>query len=344
MRFAVVGCGNISQAHIDSIKKIEGARLVAVWSRTAKRAQEVAAKEGCDAVESLDRLVERGDVDIVTVCTPSGFHLEPALKAIRAGKHVLVEKPLEVTEERCAQLIEAADEHRVQLGVVFQSRFAPANRAAYEAIRAGRFGRLVLGDAYVKWFRSQAYYQSGAWRGTWELDGGGALMNQAIHAVDLLLWFMGPVKSVHAHADCLAHTGIEVEDTVAAVLKFESGALGVIEATTSVQPGYPKRVEVHGSEGGVVLVDDAVASWHEAGDEGAGARMMEQYGAAHRSGTASDPMAMSFDNHRRQIEDFIEAVKTGRPPLVDGREGAKSVALVRAVYQSARTGEPVMLS
>lgn len=344
MRFAVVGCGNISEAHIDSIKKIEGAQLVAVWSRTAKRAQEVAAKEGCEAVESIDRLVERDDVDIVVVCTPSGFHLEPALKAIRSGKHVLVEKPLEITEERCAQLIEAADEHNVKLGVIFQSRFAPANRAVYEAVRAGRFGRMVLGDAYVKWFRSQEYYASGAWRGTWELDGGGALMNQAIHSVDLLLWLMGPVKSVFAHADCLAHTGIEVEDTVAAVLRFESGAIGVIEATTSVQPGYPKRIEVHGSKGGAVLVDDAVASWHEEEDVKAGEEMLARYGATHRSGTASDPMAMSFDNHRRQIEDFIEAVKEGRRPLIDGREGAKSVAVVRAIYRSAESGEPVVLS
>ncbi|MBO2520982.1 MAG: oxidoreductase [Firmicutes bacterium] len=343
-RFAIAGCGAISMAHIESIKKMDSARLVAVWSRTPERAQAVAREHGVDWEPTLEALAGRDDVDAVIVCTPSGFHLEPALAAIEAGKHVVVEKPLEVTVQRCRTIVERARARGVQVGVIFQSRFAPANQAAKRAVEEGRFGRIVMGDAYVKWYRPQSYYDGGAWRGTWELDGGGALMNQAIHAVDLLLWLMGSVESVDARADCLAHQRIEVEDTLSALLRFTSGAIGVIQATTSVFPGYPKRVEIHGDRGGVVLVDDAVASWYEGGDPHPVAEMLERYGARELSGAASDPMAISFDNHRRQLEDFVEAVRTGRPPLVDGEEGTKAVELVQAIYRAAQTGERVFLS
>jgi len=343
-RFAVAGCGAISRAHIESIKKMESARLVAVWSRTPEKAKAVALAHEVDWEESLEGLVSRDDVDGVIVCTPSGHHLEPALAAIDAGKHVVVEKPLEVTEERCQAIIDRAQAKGVQVGVIFQSRFAPANEAAKRAMEEGRFGRIVMGDAYVKWYRPQSYYDSGAWRGTWELDGGGALMNQAIHAVDLLLWLMGPVESVDAHAACLAHQRIEVEDTLSALLKFRSGAIGVIQATTSVFPGYPKRIEIHGDQGGVVLVDDAVASWYEGGNSEPFSEMLERFGPKVFSGAARDPMAISFDNHRRQLEEFVEAVKAGRPPRVDGREGMRAVQLVRAIYRAATTGERVHLS
>lgn len=342
-RFAIAGCGAIARAHIESIKKMEEARLVAVWSRTPERAKSVAMAEGVEWEESLQGLVSRSDVDGVIVCTPSGYHLPPAMAAIEAGKHVIVEKPLEVTEERCQQIVDAAKDRGVQVGVIFQSRFAPANQAVHQALQEGRFGRIVMGDAFVKWYRPQSYYDSGAWRGTWELDGGGALMNQAIHAVDLLLWLMGPVESVVAHSACLAHSRIEVEDTLAALLRFTSGAMGVIEATTSVFPGYPKRIEIHGDRGGVVLVDDAVASWYEHGRETPAHEMLERYGPKETSGAASDPMAISFDNHQRQLEDFVRAVREGRSPLVDGIQGMQAVEVVRAIYRSAATGEGVRL-
>lgn len=343
-RFALAGCGAISRAHIESVRAIDGARLQAVWSRTYERAAAVAAQEGCVAVPTLEALCDRDDVDAVIVCTPSGYHLEPALTAISRGKHVLIEKPLEVSEKRCRAIIDAAAEKGVTVGVIFQSRFAPANQAVYEAVRAGRFGRLVLGSAYVKWHRPQSYYDSGAWRGTWAMDGGGALMNQAIHAVDLLLWLMGPVKSVSGHVATLAHERIEVEDTVTASLQFASGALGSIEATTSVWPGYAKRIEIHGDRGGAVLVDDALHEWYEEGQKVPHREMLARFGPQGASGTASDPMAMSFEWHRRQIEDFIGAVRTGVRPMVDGREGLKAVETVVGVYRSARSREVVHLA
>lgn len=340
--FAIAGTGAIAAIHRDAIKNIPGAKLVAVWSRTQANAEKFAAEAGCAVEPDLDRLAQRDDVDAVIVTTASGYHLEPALAAARAGKHILVEKPLEVTTERCDQMIAAAEEAKVKLGCIFQSRFAPVNRHVYEAANSGRFGRLVLGDAYVKWHRPQSYYDQGAWRGTWQLDGGGALMNQAIHQVDLLQWIMGPVKWVSAQTDRLAREGIEVEDTAVAILRFESGAMGVIEATTSLYPGYPKRLEIHGSEGGAVVVDDLLIEWTEAGaSEDENKAVVEKFGGGEKTGTFADPMALGVERHQRQIEEFMRAVKEDGPLTVDGAEGRKSVALIEAIYRSARTGEPV---
>lgn len=343
VRFGLIGSGAIAAAHMDSLQKLEETELVAVWSRRYENAQKVAAEQGCEAEQSWEDLVRRDDIDAVTICTPSGFHLEPALAAIEAGKHVIIEKPLEITVERCNQIIEAADRKGVKLGGIFQSRFTPANKALHQAIQEERFGRLVMGDAYVKWFRPQSYYDSGEWRGTWELDGGGALMNQAIHTVDVLLWFMGDVESVYAYADCLAHERIEVEDTVVAVLRFKNGAMGVIEAATSIQPGYPKRVEIHGDKGGAVIVDDAVVEWHEIDNPENAEKIRAEFGPKSASGTFADPMALSFDNHRMQLQDFAHAIMENRLPAVDGREGARSVAVVRAIYESAQTKKEVKL-
>lgn len=342
--FAVVGCGNISAAHIDSIEKLPDARLIAVWSRSAARAEKVAEKHGCAAYTDVEAMVQRSDVDVVTICTPSGAHLEPALAAARAGKHVIVEKPLEITLERCDRLIEGCDRAGVKLATVFNSRFAPGNQELLQAVRAGKFGRLVLGDAYVKWFRTQAYYEEGAWRGSWRWDGGGALMNQSIHQIDLLQWLMGPVEWVSGQTAMLAHEGIEVEDTAAAVLRFKSGALGVIEGTTSIYPGYPKRLELHGSRGSAVLVDDEIREWQY---EGLAATerdaLLDRYRPRQSSGTFADPMAMSFDKHRAQIAEMIEAIGQNRTPAVDGVEGRKSVEIILGVYRSAQTGQPVRL-
>lgn len=341
VRFGLVGSGAIAAAHMDSLQKIDETQLVAVWSRRYENAQKVAAEQGCEAEASFEELVKRDDIDAITICTPSGFHLEPALAAIEAGKHVIIEKPLEVTVERCNQIIKAADRKGVKLGGIFQSRFTPANQELYRAVQEGRFGRLVMGDAFVKWFRAQSYYDSGEWRGTWKLDGGGALMNQAIHTVDVLLWLMGDVESVYAHADCLAHERIEVEDTVAAVLRFTNGAMGVIEATTSIQPGYPKRVEIHGDKGGAVIVDDAVVEWNEVDNPDRAEKICEELGAKGTSGTFADPMAMSFDKHRMQLQDFARAIMEDRSPVIDGREGARAVSVVRAIYESAERKQAV---
>src|SRR3990170_3902406 len=288
--FGIVGCGMISQFHARAIAEVRGAKLVACCDTRAESADKFAAANGCTAYHSLDAMLADKAVDVVTIATPSGLHMEPAVAAAKAGKHVIVEKPLEVTLKKCDRIIRACEQDGVQLATVFPSRFHDSSVKLKRAIEGGRFGRLTVGDAYVKWFRTQQYYDSGAWRGTWALDGGGALMNQAIHSVDLLAWLLGPVVEIQANAATLAHVRIEVEDTVVATLRFANGALGVLEATTAAYPGYLKRIEVHGSEGSAVLEEEDLKAWDFAKPKKEDAAILEQM-RKHKStgGGASDP-------------------------------------------------------
>ena len=341
---AVVGAGNIAAAHIDAVTRLPNARVAGIASRTADKARALATKHGLKAFDSVEAAVADPSVDVVAVCTPSGAHLEPALLAIAAGKHVVVEKPIEVTSARAKRLIDAAEAAGVTLATIFMSRFANANAFVKRAVDEGRLGRLVQGDAYVKWFRDQAYYDSGAWRGTVRLDGGGALMNQAIHQVDLLLWIMGPVREVFAYADTLTHERLEVEDTLVAVLRYENGALGQLSAATSLWPGRPKALHVHGENGAAIVEDDLMVDWRtRAGGDDERADVLARLGPGGAGGTggSADPMAISFENHRRQYEDLFEALDTGRPPAIDGREGIRSVALIEAIYRSVKERRPV---
>jgi predicted dehydrogenase len=284
-------------------------------------------------------------VDAVIVCTPSGAHLEPALVAAESGKHVVVEKPLEITSERCDRIIDACDRNRVKLCTIFPSRFGDAAIELKKAVDAGRFGRLTLGETTCKWWRSQEYYDSGGWRGTWQLDGGGALMNQAIHNVDLLLWLMGSASQVSAFTATLAHERIEVEDTAAAILRFQSGALGVIQAATSIYPGYPKTIAIHGDRGSAIIEQDDILKWYFTPSSPADDEIRRRFAAkSGASGGASDPAAISHRGHMLQLTDFVQAIREDRPPRIDGREGRKSVAAICAIYQSVRTGKPIFIS
>ncbi len=233
--FGIIGCGMIAEFHTRAINEIPGSQVVAAYDQVKASAEKIAsmASGQCQLCDNLESLLARPDVDVVCICTPSGAHAELVVQAARAGKHVVVEKPLEITLARCDAIIEACDAAGVRLCAIFPSRFTAANIRLKEAISGGRFGRLTLGDTYVKWWRTQQYYDSGGWRGTWALDGGGALMNQAIHNVDLLYWLMGDVESIVALTATLAHSRIEVEDTAVASLRFKNGALGTIEAATS---------------------------------------------------------------------------------------------------------------
>ncbi|HEX7003603.1 MAG TPA: Gfo/Idh/MocA family oxidoreductase [Trueperaceae bacterium] len=342
--FAVVGTGNISAAHIDSIERLPNARLVGVLGRSPEQARDLARKHDAKAYDDLNSLVADDEVEVVCVCTPSGAHLEPAVAAAQAGKQVVVEKPLEVTVERARRIIEAAEQAGVKLATIFMARFSDSHRLLKRTIEAGELGRLLQADASVKWYRSQAYYDSSDWRGTWALDGGGALMNQAIHAVDMLLWLMGPIQEVFAYAATLAHERLEVEDTLVAVLRYANGGLGQLSAATSLFPGQPKVMDIHGDKGYVRVKDDSIEQWQLAGvSDEERERLLGRY-SAQASGTFSDPMAMSFENHRRQLEEFLRAVETDVGPLVDGYEGLRSVEVAEAIYRSARTGAPVELA
>jgi UDP-N-acetyl-2-amino-2-deoxyglucuronate dehydrogenase len=342
--FGVIGCGMISRFHARAIAEVRGARLIGGFDVVPGAAEKFANEFGVRAYSRLDDLLADSAVDAVIIGTPSGAHRDPAVAAARAGKHVVVEKPLEITLRRCDQIIAACAKAGVTLSTIFPSRFHDSSRLLKKAVEQGRFGRLVLGDAIVKWRRTQEYYDSGAWRGTWELDGGGALMNQAIHSVDLLLWLMGPAVEVQAQTALLAHERIAVEDVAAATVKFANGALGVIEASTAVYPGYLKRIEIHGDAGTAVMEEEDIVRWDFAKRTAADAIVADTMALKKSGGGgAADPAAIGHHGHARQLRDVVKAIQKGTSPLIDGPEGRRSVELILAVYKSAETGRAVRL-
>jgi predicted dehydrogenase len=334
----------ISEFHSAAIKEIPEAELVAVTDVREEAAKRLGEANKCEWYTDFKKFLAREDMDIVTICTPSGLHMEAAVAAAKSGKHVIVEKPLEVTLKRCDAIIKATEKAGVKLATIFPSRWSECNQILKKAVDDKYFGRLTLGDTYVKWWRTQQYYDSGGWRGTWKYDGGGALMNQSIHNVDLLQWFMGDVESIMAMTDLLAHQRIEVEDTAAAAIRFKNGALGVIEGATSVFPGLLKKTEVHGDKGTVIVEQDDIIFWKFEKPTPLD-KKVEQLMSQRKSGSggASDPRAISHAGHRKQFEDFLCALKTGGKPLVDGPEGRKSVEIILGIYKSAKTGKRVKL-
>jgi UDP-N-acetyl-2-amino-2-deoxyglucuronate dehydrogenase len=344
--FGIVGLGLIADFHAKAIQAISGSKgtLVACCSRSAEKAKDFAEKYNCRGYSDLGRFLSHPGLDIVSICSPSGAHLDTALAAAKAGKHVIAEKPLEITPERCDRIIEACDKAKVSLAGIFQSRFSEVAGLVKSTLEQGRFGTLVLGDAYVKWFRSQEYYDDGGWHGTQALDGGGALINQSIHAIDLLQWFMGPVESVQAFTGTIGHKRIEVEDNAVAALRFRNGAFGVIEGSTSVYPGFLKRIEISGTKGSAVLEEETLKIWEFADSAPEDDEIRKKFRAgAQTGGGAADPAAISFEGHRRQFEEFISSLDEGRPPLVDGPEAKKAVEIIQAIYTSAKKSRPVQL-
>ena len=280
MNFAIIGCGMIARFHARALAEIPGARVAALVSRSRAAAEKMAREANlpdCQLATDLATVLSRPDIHAVIVTTPSGAHLEPAVAAAEAGKHVVVEKPLEITTDRCDRIIAACERHKVQLCTIFPSRFADANQVLKSAVDAGRFGRLTLGETTCKWWRTQAYYDEGGWKGTKALDGGGALMNQAIHNVDLLLWMMGPVTHICGFTAMLAHERIEVEDTAVACLRFANGALGVIQATTSVHPGLPKTIAIHGDQGTAVIEQEDMLRWQMTPETAEDKQILERF-------------------------------------------------------------------
>lgn len=344
MGFGIIGCGMISNFHAKAIADVDGAELVACFDMVKESADRLAKATGCTAYYNLDEMLADPKVDIVTIGTPSGAHMDPAVAAAKAGKHVIVEKPLEITLEKCDRIIDECNKAGVVVSTIFPSRFHDSSQKIRKAIEGGRFGKMTVGDAYIKWYRTQEYYDSGAWRGTWGLDGGGALMNQAIHTVDLLSWFMGPVAEISAKTALLGHTGIEVEDVAVASLRFASGALGVIEASTAIYPGYLKRVELHGLTGSAMMEEEDIVKWDFAEEASEDAAIKEQM-ANQKSGGggAADPAAIGHHGHTHQFQDVVDAIREGRQPSIDGPEGRRSVEIILAIYKAAETGQTIKL-
>ncbi len=342
-KFGIIGCGMIANFHAKAIADV-GGKLVACFDHVPQAADRLAETIGCRAYYDLKPFLADKDVEVVTICTPSGAHLEPAVLAAESGKHVIVEKPLEITLERCDKIIVACEKAGVVLGTIFPSRFHQSAQQLKAAVEAGRFGTLTLGDAIVKWYRTQEYYDSGVWRGTWALDGGGALMNQAIHSVDLLAWLMGPVAEVTAQSALLAHQRIEVEDNIVATVRFQNGALGVIEASTAAYPGSLKRIEIHGSTGSAVIEEEDIVKWDFQTSRPEDAEIREKMATKiSGGGGAADPAAIGHHGHTMLFADVVKAIETGVKPLIDGYEGRRSVEIIRGVYDAAKSGKTVRL-
>lgn len=317
------------------------AQLGAIYARNPDRAKELGAKFGCKAYSNLDDLLADPTIDIVTIATPSGAHLEPAIAAARAKKHIICEKPLEVNPARVQEMIDVAEKEKVVLSGIFNRRFNPAVEQLKKAVESGRFGTLTLCDAQIKWYRTQAYYDSADWRGTLALDGGGALMNQGIHTVDLLLYLAGNVKRLSASMALLAHEKIEVEDTAVAILEFENGARGAIQAATSCwsSAGNPAEIQLCGSAGSVIMSDESFRLWDfqekAEQDRFVLKNLMKSDQPAQG---ANDPAAINFSGHLRNFQNVISAIENKVPPFISGEESLKSVRVIDAIYRSARSG------
>ncbi|MFK7911704.1 MAG: Gfo/Idh/MocA family protein [Akkermansiaceae bacterium] len=339
MKFGIIGAGMIGRFHATAITDMTGGSLHSVFDLNQERAEALAADFGAKAYSDMDAFLADEELEIVTVGTPSGAHLDPTLAALNAGKHAIVEKPLEVTTERIDQLMDAAKNSGKTLAAVLNRLFHPGMDAFNKASDEGRFGTLASASAYIKWYRDQAYYDSAGWRGTWALDGGGALMNQSIHTVDALLYLAGPAKRVAATTALLAHERIEVEDHCVALIEFENGARGVIEASTCTwsKDGHPARVQLSGTEGSVFLADEAFEIWdfqnEKPEDEEIRASLMKGQEAGLG---ANDPSAINTYQHQRNFEEVVTAIQEGREPTTSATESRKAVELIQAIYQSAK--------
>jgi UDP-N-acetyl-2-amino-2-deoxyglucuronate dehydrogenase len=348
LRFGIVGCGVIGPVHAEAIASLSDAQLVSVVDINPKQAEKLAVQYGATPYTQLQHMLDSEPVDVVIICTPSGLHGELACQVMRSGRHVIVEKPMEITREAIEEMLRVQQSTGMKLAVISQHRFDLASQQVHELVEEKAFGRLVLGNAIVPWWRSQEYYDSGDWRGTWKLDGGGVLMNQTIHSIDLLQWLMGPVKSVFGYTDTLVHR-METEDVAVAILRFASGALGTIAATTGAYPGVSTRIEIFGDKGSAVIENDSLSYLHLARDD---KESINAYGVApqerkkheEKSSTSQNPAALSASSHALQIADMIRAIREDGTPLVDGYAGRHPVEIILSIYESARLQKEVTLS
>jgi UDP-N-acetyl-2-amino-2-deoxyglucuronate dehydrogenase len=365
---AIVGCGTVGPHHAEAYRETQHIQLAAVVDIDPKKAEKLGKEFDVPWYIDVKKVLRRKDIDFIDVCVPSGQHGDIAIRAARAGKHCICEKPLDVTPQRCDRMIAAFAKSGTTLGGIFQHRFAYNVQRTKEAIDAGHFGRITLATCSTPWWRTQEYYDSGDWRGTWKFDGGGALMNQSIHAIDLLVWLIGPIKTVTARTALLAHKRIEVEDAAVAVCEFESGALGIIQGTTAAYPGSGVRHEIMGTDGMAYLTNDKIDLWklrdEEEGAVKPAAAAPASNGAAgdpKASGAASNPPAPSDNTSTliigdttttccvsgnmfvKNIDDIAYAALTGTTPCVSGSAAKKAVEVICAIYKSAQTGKTVTL-
>lgn len=337
MRFGLVGAGVISASHVQAIANNPRAELVAVCDSSKEKAMKLAESHQIQSVYSdYEEMLKRDDIDVINICLPSGMHADYTVAAAQACKHILCEKPLDITQENMERMIKETRSRGKKLGVIYQRRTLPAAIETRKMIQEGKLGQMVLGDAYLKYYRSPEYYKSAGWRGTWAMDGGGALMNQGVHGIDLIQWMMGDIQSVFAYSAALVRD-IEVEDTAVAVVKYKSGAFGVIQGATSVNPGQDTRFEIHGNKGSIIFGDSGIKQWEIEGNEEP-APQVEATASA-----SNDPRNISSNGHFILVDDMIQAILDDRDPMVTGEEAKKAVDVILAIYQSSREGKEIII-
>jgi predicted dehydrogenase len=326
----LIGGGNITDTHARAVRAVAGAELAAIYGTNSERVRRLSEEHGGAAYTDLDLFLAHRPMDMVMVGSPSGLHADHGIAAARKGLHVLVEKPIDIKTEQADTLIAEADKAGVKLAVIFQDRLKPGIRRLKESIDRGTLGTPILADARVKWYRPPEYYAGSRWRGTWSLDGGAALINQGIHTVDVLLWLFGDVVRVQVVRKTMLHK-IEGEDTLAALLEFKNGALGVLQAATSIYPGYPRRIELTGSEGTMILEQDRVIEARLRNDQAASVFTE----TIDENPSSSSPVVTDHRAHQAVLEDFIRAIETNSLPACDGREGRRSLALIESIYKNS---------
>ncbi len=337
-KFGIVGAGLIADFHAKAIQNLENASLIGIFGSNPDKARRLAEKYNCKTFENLEDLLCSDDIEIVVIATPSGAHLEPTIAAAMHGKHVICEKPLEISLERIDKMIEAHHLAGTKLGGIFNYRYHDTVKYLKSAIDSGRFGTITFASVHVPWWRTDDYYKD-SWHGTLKLDGGGALMNQAIHMIDILQHLMGPVDSLQAYTATLGHS-IEAEDTGVAVLRFKNNALGVIYGSTASFPGQFRRIEITGTKGTVIQVENSFKVWQFADQNEADNEIFNRFNQIEGGGGVSDPGAIPFEPHAKNIAAFIETVETGKTFEINGPEARKAVEIVLAIYTSAREKRP----
>jgi UDP-N-acetyl-2-amino-2-deoxyglucuronate dehydrogenase len=345
VRFALVGAGVIGAVHGKALADLaDVAELVAVVDPDPRKARALASRHGAAATTDLDSVLGRDDIDAVTICTPSGLHADGAVAALDAGKHVVVEKPIDVNLAAADRIIDAEKRSGKTVAVISQHRFDKSTEKVLQAVRDGHLGPITSAIASHAWWRGQTYYDSGEWRGTWALDGGGAIMNQTVHTINLMTTIVGTPIEVFAYTACLAHNRIEVEDTAVAVVKFDSRALGIIHGTTAAYPGLDASLRVFGTKGSAVISNDELVFIHENPGEAPEIAMSERGANQVTDEFKLEPEDIPLGRaHRRQLADFVEAVTTGRPPRVGTAEARTALSVILAMYESATSGRPVKL-
>jgi UDP-N-acetyl-2-amino-2-deoxyglucuronate dehydrogenase len=336
MRVGMIGTGAISHKHAQAYRNI-GFTVTVCTNNSVASGRRFAAQYGAEFVESYEDVCRHPNVDFVDVCTFPDFRLQPLELCAKVGKHIQVQKPIATNMQTARAMVQTAHQAGIQLGVVSQHRFDHSSQFLQRAIAAGRLGKLLQCDCYVKWYRSPEYYARPI-KGSWITEGGGALINQAIHQVDILRWLAGPVRELYGVWQLGALHKIESEDVVNAVLRYASGATGVVQASTAFWPGYTERTEFHGTKGTAIISGDKLTTWDVRDDSGEPAPIEKDVASG-----SSDPMAISLEPFERQFLDFAEAIRSGRPPLVSGEEGLRALEIVDAVYRSCRTGDKVSL-